>query len=487
MESIASSVAGESAREPVTLSQGAVVADRYRVEGLVGEGGMGAVYRVVHMRMHKVFALKVLHAAASDSPEIVARFEREAVAAGSIDHPNVAVATDFGQLPDGSFFLVSEFIAGRSLRAELAVGPLDAARALGIMRGVVAAVAAAHAKRIVHRDLKPENIMLVRRDGDGDFVKVIDFGIAKVSMPEETKPEGVREPLTRIGAIMGTPEYMSPEQALGQPVDGRADLYSLGVIFFELLAGRCPFEGDVVSVIRQHLTAEPPPLPQAVVRALDARVPLVIQRLLAKDAAMRFQTADELAAALAEVAASPRVSVPQAGLLAAQTAPTQFDVSVLPSSVGKGRPTRWSNALAADAKRIAAWLIPRLPPSVRPHATTRRVLVGMASVVSMAVLGPLILLSFLLTGASPPETDPSVPTTASASSTSARPPAPRATSPATAEVAPPDDSAATSPSASASSYADSESLADAGPAPKPSRRRRTVGGIYIPSPKTWFK
>ena len=275
------------------LETGSMVGDRYRVEGLVGEGGMGVVYRVTHVRMRKTFALKVLHAALSQSKELVLRFEREAVAVGSIDHPNVAGATDFGQLPDGSFFLVCEFIDGRSLRAEIEAGPMPAPRALRIMRGAVSAVAAAHAKGIVHRDLKPENVMLVDRDGDPDFVKVIDFGIAKLDTAEESSPERSAQPLTRLGVVMGTPDYMSPEQALGQVVDARADLYSLGVIFYELLAGRCPFHGEAVTVLRQHIMDEPPPLSADILPRLDPRVPALIRRLLAKDAAQRFQTATE--------------------------------------------------------------------------------------------------------------------------------------------------------------------------------------------------
>ncbi len=181
------------------LEIGAIVADRYRVVGFLGEGGMGAVYRVEHQHIRKAYALKVLHRSLMTMPEAVARFEREAVAAGSIDHPNVAAATDFGRLPDGSFFLILEFVPGRSLRDALEGGPLDPLRASKIMRGIVAGVGAAHAKGIVHRDLKPENVMLVAHDGDPDFVKVLDFGIAKVQDAPRTTAEGAAAPLTRAG------------------------------------------------------------------------------------------------------------------------------------------------------------------------------------------------------------------------------------------------------------------------------------------------
>src|SRR6266511_515414 len=160
---------------PGRICEGTEIAGRYRILSLIGEGGMGAVYCAQHLSRRKVFALKVLHAKHVDRPDIAARFEREAIAAGRIEHPNVVPATDFGRLPDGSFFLVLEFVNGRSLRSELKAGAMRPPRALGIMRGVVAGLSAAHEKGIVHRDLKPENVMLVERDGDPDFVKLLDF------------------------------------------------------------------------------------------------------------------------------------------------------------------------------------------------------------------------------------------------------------------------------------------------------------------------
>src|SRR5690606_2855327 len=143
-----------------------------------------------------------------------------------------------------SFFLVMEYVPGRSLRSELAKGPLEPSRALRITRGILGAIEAAHGKNIVHRDLKPENVMLVDREGDPDFVKVLDFGIAKVDDIAATTTAEQKPGLTRMGTVMGTPEYMAPEQALGQAVDARCDLYSLGVIFYELLTGKPPFHGE---------------------------------------------------------------------------------------------------------------------------------------------------------------------------------------------------------------------------------------------------
>ncbi|MEO6418370.1 MAG: serine/threonine-protein kinase, partial [Polyangiaceae bacterium] len=226
---------------------GTTLSGRYKIEKLLGEGGMGAVYQAEHTHMRKRLAVKVLHPEMSRLPEVVARFEREAMAAAHIDHPNVATATDFGKLEDGSFFLVLEFVEGESLRDVIAVGRLETGRALRILRQIAAALQRAHALGIVHRDLKPENVMLVNREGEPDFVKVLDFGIAKVQIGELTagnvKESGPGQPLlTQAGMVYGTPEYMAPEQALGQPVDPRADIYSLGIIGYEMLAGVRPFD-----------------------------------------------------------------------------------------------------------------------------------------------------------------------------------------------------------------------------------------------------
>src|SRR6516165_11924429 len=199
---------------------GRVLSERYRIESVLGEGGMGAVYLAQHVLMRKRLAVKVLHPEMTRMPEMVARFEREAMAAAHIEHPNVAAATDFGKLEDGSFFLVLEYVEGTSLRDLIAKGPLGAERALHIAYQMASALARAHALGIVHRDLKPENVMLVERDGDPNFVKVLDFGIAKVPVGElaSASPASAQgsapQVLTQMGMVYGTPEYMAPEQAL---------------------------------------------------------------------------------------------------------------------------------------------------------------------------------------------------------------------------------------------------------------------------------
>lgn len=275
--------------------EGAIVAERYRIEALLGQGGMGAVYRAEHIHMRKAVAVKVLHRQMTTVPEVVARFEREAIAAGNIDHPNVAAATDFGRLEDGSFYLVLEYADGRDLRSVLNEhGALSAQRCAHIAIQIAKALAAAHAEGIIHRDLKPENIMLVQRNDDADFVKVLDFGIAKVSAADSAGDK----PLTQIGAVFGTPSYMSPEQALGKVVDYRSDLYALGILIFEMLMGSVPFDDDELAVVlAQQISQLPPaisaPVPDAMERLVD--------RLLEKDASKRPDSAQSVVDALQDI------------------------------------------------------------------------------------------------------------------------------------------------------------------------------------------
>ena len=279
---------------------GTLLADRYRIDALVGEGGMGKVYSAEHVLMRKRLAVKVLRRELTSVPEVVARFEREAMAAGNIEHQNVAAATDFGKLPDGAVFLVLEFVSGHSLRDEVARGAFQVDRALHVARQISSALSAAHAQGIVHRDLKPENVMLVEKNGDPDFVKVLDFGIAKVPLGEGSGATKGSNPITKAGMVFGTPEYMAPEQALGQNVDGRADLYALGVILFEMLSGVRPFSSQsTVGILGQQLSR---PVPTFAERAPGILVPpaaeQIVHKLLARDAVERFQSAPELSRAI---------------------------------------------------------------------------------------------------------------------------------------------------------------------------------------------
>jgi len=293
----------------MTDRTGQVVSDRYRIDRLLGEGGMGAVYLAEHTLMKKRFAVKVLHGDAAKNEEIVARFRREAEAAAHLDHPHIVVATDFGPLPDGAFFLVLEYIDGTSLREALANAPFSAARALRIARQIALALEAAHGAGIVHRDLKPENVMLVKKRDDDDFVKVLDFGVARFDASAER--EGAAQPLTRVGTVMGTPDYMSPEQCLGERVDARADLYALGIMMYEMLAGIRPFEGDdLAALMSKHMLS---PVPSFASRApqvtIASSIELIVRKLLEKDPNDRYQTARVLIDAIDAVAQTESLDV----------------------------------------------------------------------------------------------------------------------------------------------------------------------------------
>lgn len=274
---------------------GDLIGERYRLLQPLGKGAVGVVYKAEHTLMKKPVAVKVLHPATSRHPSVTQRFVAEARALAQIAHRHVCAATDFGQTDDGEFYLVMEFLEGRTLAELMSVeGRVAPDRAVFIVEQMCAGLAACHKLGIVHRDLKPENVMLVEADGYPDCVKLFDFGIAHVSRAESA---GTRE------AVMGTVEYMAPEQALGDAVDARTDLYSLGVMLFELLTGRLPFEdGDPLEVLRRHIEQTPPSLS---VVAPDAGIPPlleeVVTQLLAKRPADRVQTAEELKARLGRV------------------------------------------------------------------------------------------------------------------------------------------------------------------------------------------
>jgi serine/threonine protein kinase len=264
---------------------GTTVGGSYRIEAFLGAGGMGAVFKATHVHMQKTVALKLLHAEMAAIPEALARFEREAVAAARITHENIAKALDFGKLPDGSFYLVMEFVPGQLLRDALATGAaMTPERVVRIGAQIASALGAAHGAGIVHRDLKPENVILASRPTDEDHVKVLDLGIARVSPAEGDTA------LTRAGAVLGTPQYMSPEQAMGGAVDHRADLYSLGVVLYEMATGVPPFSDDdgAIATIARHLTQAPPPLPTGIPEPLTT----LILELLQKRAADRPQSAE---------------------------------------------------------------------------------------------------------------------------------------------------------------------------------------------------
>lgn len=231
---------------------GSLVDGRYEVLSVLGEGGMGTVYEVKHRALGKRFALKALRKDLTADGEISARFIQEARTAAAVSHPGLVEITDFGRLESGQVYFVMELLEGQSLAALLRNGgPLPAARGLDIVRQLVHALKAAHDASIVHRDLKPDNIHVGRGDGEQDLVKIVDFGLAKVIGSSK---------LTRAGMVFGTPHYMSPEQAAGEVVDHRADIYALGIVMYEMFTGKVPFEADsYMGVLTKHMYMEPAP------------------------------------------------------------------------------------------------------------------------------------------------------------------------------------------------------------------------------------
>ena len=293
------------------------LAGKYLIEKLIKSGGMGSVYAGKHVLMDKTVAIKVLRPSLAVDPDVVARFSREAKAASRISHPHAVSVTDFGEDENGVVFLVMEYLEGRTLKEVIkSEGPMAPARVVEIIRQVSGALDAAHEQGVVHRDLKSENIMLTRTNGD-EWAKVLDFGIAKIQ-----QPHGHRDPdITAPNLVIGTPQYMSPEQcSQSGPLDKRSDVYSLGVIVYEMLAGRVPFTGESPTVIMMKQVQDQPPSLRTVRPELDARLDGVIARALAKQPAERFQTAGQLSKALQEATLEPQ-EAPAAGAVTTPIAP----------------------------------------------------------------------------------------------------------------------------------------------------------------------
>ncbi len=281
---------------------GRTIAGKFVIESFVGGGAMGAVYKAKQLSLDKAVAIKVLHADLQD-PTFVARFQREAKAASKLDHPNSMRVLDYGKDTDGLCYIAMEFLDGQSLFRILrdAHGPLPELRSVDLTRQILAALAAAHDMGIIHRDLKPENIIVVASKGDDgnvtETVKVCDFGMAKM-MATETSTDSSIEKLTSRGIVVGTPEYMSPEQGKGEELDARSDLYSVGIILYQMLAGTLPFQADTpIAILLKHMV-EVPRAPSVVAPGVHPGLEAICLRVMSKVRDDRFGSAREMRTAL---------------------------------------------------------------------------------------------------------------------------------------------------------------------------------------------
>ena len=416
-------------RDPLT---GTVVDRRYEVMAPLGEGGMGTVYKVRHVTLDRLFAMKVLRRDLAKDAGLAARFMQEARATAAIVHPSVVAITDFGELAGGSPYFVMELLVGETLATRLrGRGLLPPREAASIATKLAQALAAAHAAGVVHRDLKPENVFLVGT-GPGKAaseLRIVDFGAAKIMGGSK---------LTRPGVVFGTPYYMSPEQASGQPVDSRADIYSLGVLLYEMITGAVPFEADTyMGVLTKHMFASPmKPSERAAGVQLGALEDVVL-RALQKEPSARYASMTELAEAL-DRAVEERTSVPVR----------------LPSRSGQsGQTVKFTETSAAD----------RIQRSVTRHvedeARRKRRSIAIATVAAVATLGLSAFVIHLVEGA-PKDTGRA---TATLTTSPTIAPAPAST----AVSVPASESAPAPASASASAPAPTSPVVIAAPPPRP--------------------
>jgi len=274
---------------------GTVIGQRYKLLSLLGEGGMAAVYLAEDVTLGQRVALKLLKREHADDPQVLARFDREAKAMMVLAHEHIVPAIGFGRSPEGDMCLVMELVEGETLRSALKrIKPFPPHGVAEISSQIAAGLACAHGFGVVHRDFKPENVMISWRPGNQPWIKILDFGMARILVGTTGTP------LTRKGAIFGTPEYMPPEQAMGQPVDARADQYAFGVMVFEMLAGRRPFKASsALEMVQMQIRMAPPSLTD-LVPGLPPAAAAVVVRMLAKKPDDRFPDVKEAAAALTQ-------------------------------------------------------------------------------------------------------------------------------------------------------------------------------------------
>jgi serine/threonine-protein kinase len=278
---------------PVDAWLGRTLDDRYRIDERLGAGGVGAVYRATQLKLQRAVAIKILQEGLH--PSFTARFEREAKSLAALRHPNIVTVTDYG-VQDGAPYIVMELIEGETLHYRLTRGAMSPEHVLELARQLLRALSFVHEQGVVHRDLKPGNVLLEKLPDDEERVRLLDFGLAKAM---GGGPDSEGETVTRAGDILGTPSYMAPEQIVGDSIDARTDTYSFGIVLFQMLAGRCPFEGDPVELLRSHLVSPAPALgSKRTDFSVRPELEALIARALAKKREERFQSCAELLAAL---------------------------------------------------------------------------------------------------------------------------------------------------------------------------------------------
>ena len=350
---------------------------RYTIESLLGQGGMGAVLRARHKFMDQAVAVKVLRPTLARDPTAARRFVREARGTLKVESEHAVKVLDFAITEDGLLYMVLELLDGRTVGAEIYDdGPMPVRRALRVARQVCDALAAAHRVGLIHRDLKPDNIMLIRRGGDPDHVKVLDFGLAKVVEGAGNQAMSMAA-LTQGDLVFGTPDYMAPEQALGQTIDARTDVYALGATLFEMLTGRPPFVGSPMKVLADHVRTPPPTLRSLAPGVNDGELEALVASCLAKDPANRPESAVALAQRIGAIEA--RLAAQPGGRGAAAVETIDLPVAARPVAV------------APAAVGSAAWVPPEPEEPRRsrvPLAIFAVALAGAAALVVFAVTRP---------------------------------------------------------------------------------------------------